>query len=624
MSSENQENRKKQEASVEQNISSNYIPKSKIGDLPISNPLEEEIRKKMEKIREDIDKFKKEALKQFRFIDAIGIIPQQVSKKIEEEYEIAEQDCKKNLIHVLTIIPEEKFKEIQKIRVELIKLGKGIDEKIWIHLMTPVDLWNLSLDSKFDIAEILAMSYPVYDKGILGALRVAQIHKSLVLKKFEKYVTSYVFFGSLVRGESKPTSDVDIGIIIDDTDVKRMPRLELKEKLRSIIFQYIQQAIALAGVKNILNVQVWLMTEFWEAVKDAHPVMFTFIRDGVPLYDRGAFLPWKQLLRMGKIRPSPEALDMFMSAGDRLSENVDRRLLDIVMIDIFLGVSTPTQGLLMLYGLAPSNVPETVRLFREVFVEKEKLIEKKYADILEEVMIKYYKGHEHGKIKRVSGEELDRLYKNSLDYIKRLKQLRKQIETRVQEKSIEQVYKDSFGMLGALLNKKNEKEIILEFDRKMVQTGKFPKKFLENLEFIARVRKDVLEEGNKKSAEERKKENVDIMTGKEINQVDQARKFGNELVNLLIEHNQRCEMLALNKTRFIVKFKDRQAEVFFLNETFFVEQNKIFKVSDKKLVSSDLTELNKALEQQKGKAVKMNYRDLEVLEKKFGDFELES
>src|SRR5680860_704080 len=98
------------------------------------------------------------------------------------------------------------------------------------------------------------------------------------------------------------------------------------------------------------------MTEFWEAVKDAHPVMFTFIRDGVPLYDRGTFLPWKSLLRMGKIKPSPEAIDMFMSSGNKLKETIDKRIFDVATLDLFWGISTPTQGLLMLYGLSPPNV----------------------------------------------------------------------------------------------------------------------------------------------------------------------------------------------------------------------------------------------------------------------------
>lgn len=625
---ENSNNRKKQENSVEQNISENYIPKSKLGNLPVANPLENEMQKKMNKIKENLEKYKKASTKQFKFIEAIGLIPQQANKKIEEEYEISEEDSKRELIHVLTVIPEEKFKEIQKIKLELIKIAKQIDEKIWVHLMTPVDLWNLGLDSKFEIAEALAMSYPILDKGLLGAIRVAQIHKSLVLKKFEKYVTSYVVAGSLTRGEAKPSSDVDVFIVIDDTDVKRMPRLELKEKLRSIIFQYIQEATALAGVKNILNVQPYLLTEFWEAVKDAHPVMFTFIRDGIPLYDRGAFLPWKQLLRMGKIKPSPEALDMFMSTGDKLGENINRRILDIVMMDIYWGVSTPTQGALMLYGLAPPTPKETVRQFREIFVEKEKLIEKKYADILEEIMIKYYKGYEHGKIKpgSISGKDLDRLAKNSLDYIKRLKELRKQVETRVQENSIEKVYDEVFEMIGALVEKKQEKEILSEFEKQMVKKGKFPRKFLENLEFIAKTRKDILESKKKKPTKKKgKKEEkkIDLMTGKEINLVDQARKLGAEIVNTLVEHHQRCEMLSLDRTRFMIKTTDRKAEVFFLEKTFIVENNKIFKINQSKLVSSSLDELNNALANQKNKKTSINPKHLEVIKEEFGEFELE-
>ena len=76
------------------------------------------------------------------------------------------------------------------------------------------------------------MSFPLYDKGLLGAMRVTEIHKSLVLQKFEKYVVSYVLGGSLIRGEATKDSDVDVFVIINDTDVKRMPRLELKGKIK--------------------------------------------------------------------------------------------------------------------------------------------------------------------------------------------------------------------------------------------------------------------------------------------------------------------------------------------------------------------------------------------------------
>jgi predicted nucleotidyltransferase len=121
----------------------------------------------------------------------------------------------------------------------------------------------------------------------------------LTLRKFEKYVVSYVIGGSFIRGDVTKESDVDTFVIINDTDVRKMPRVELRERLRSQINQFISEAEAMAGVAPYkLNVQIYLLTEFWDAVKDANPVMFTFIRDGVPIYDQGTFMPWKSLLRM--------------------------------------------------------------------------------------------------------------------------------------------------------------------------------------------------------------------------------------------------------------------------------------------------------------------------------------
>ena len=73
-------------------------------------------------------------------------------------------------------------------------------------------------------------------------------------------------------------------------------------------------------------------------------------------------------------------------------------------------------------------VKETVTEMKRIFVDKEKMLEKKYWDILEEVLIKYYKGYEHEKIKEVSGKDVDRLLKNSEEYLKKLKELRTKIE----------------------------------------------------------------------------------------------------------------------------------------------------------------------------------------------------
>lgn len=565
----------------------------------------EEQKKDMEKTREKLESFKKQILKKYPFTQAIGILPPQFSDKYEEEEEVPEQERKEKPIHIMMIIPEDKFKEIPKIKPEIIKLAKDMKPKTWVHIKTPVDLFNYCLDSKYDIAEAVAMSFPLHDDGILGALRVAQIHKSLCLRKFEKYVASYVVGGSLVRGEAKKSSDVDVYIIIDDTDVKRMPRLELKEKLRGIIYSYVAEAEELAGVKNKLSPQVYLMTDFWESVKDAHPVIFTFIRDGIPLYDRGTFLPWKLLLKMGRIKPSQESIDMFMSMGDKMSETIKRRLLDIVIGDIYWGISTPSQALLMLYGLPPPNIYELVKQMREIFVEKEKILEPKYADILEEICIKYYKGYEHGKIKEVSGADVDRLMKDAESYMKRLKELREQIEKRVQEKTIEQIYKDVFQLLQGIFGKKSEPVLIESFDKEFIKKGKLPENYLHIL-------KDIV-----KAKEQFKKGKL------ARHEVEDARKNASQLISHLIEFNQRCDLVSLQKTRLRLKTKDKTYELVLAgNQAFLIDSGQISKITNK-IEKSSAEELTNALsKQEKTLEVKTDSKIFDILKKNIGEFEI--
>jgi len=616
--------------SVEQNLSNSYIPKSKMPILPVSTQIDEALKKKeADKTKKDIEKFADIVKKKHKYVDAIGLIPVNASKIIEEEYEISKEDAEKGLIHIEVIIPESKFKEIQKIKLEMIKLSKEINKNFWVHVLTPIDFWNLGLDSKFDIFEALSMSYPVYDsKNFLGQLRVSQVHKSLVLRKFEKYVTSYVMGGSLVRGEMKKESDVDVIVIIDDTDVKRMSRFELLEKLRGIIHSYISEAMAIAGTKVDFNVQVWLLTDFWERVKDAEPVAFTFIRDGIPLYDRGAFLPWKSLLRMGRIKPSPESVDMFMSSGDKMKDAIPKRLFDILIHDIYWGVMHPTQGMLMLYGLAPPDVYGTSKLFRETFVTKEKLVEKKYADIFDEIVIKYYKGFEHGKVKPgdISGQDVDRLYKDATDFIDRLKELRGQIEKRVKEKDIQEIYENLVGMLEAQLKKKGEPAILKEFEESFIKTGKFPKRFFQDLKFIFKVKKEALkQETADKAKKEATKKKIKKSEGKSSHlrrDVDNARKKAAQITNALTEYIQRSDFLAMDRTRFIIKGKKQTAEVFFLENTYLVHGNKIRKIQDKKLVEGSPQELEKEILSQKDREHKINIKALEILKKEFGQFEL--
>jgi len=577
---------------------------------PIIPENPEKVQKEMEKTKKEIEKLKSFIVKKYSYVQAIGILPPQ-SIKIFIDEEEAPKETEKH-VHLYIIIPEEKLKEIQKIKQEIIKqignIEKNTKQKIWLHIKTPGDIWETCLDSKFDLTQAIAMSFPLYDKGILGALRVAEIHKSLVLQKFEKYVVSYVIAGSLVRGETIKTSDVDVVLIINDTDVKRMPRLELKERLRSIIFQHVNEASALAGVQNKLSPQVWLLTDFWNEVKDANPITFTFIRDGIPIYDRGTFMPWKALLKMGRLKPSPEAIDMFMSMGDQTVKRAKRALLEIVIGDIYWSVITPSQGLLMLYGLAPPTPKETVKEIKKIFMDKEKMLEKKYIDILEEIVIKYYKGYEHEKVKEVSGKEVDKLLKNTEEYLKRLKELKEQIEKRAQEKTIEQIYKDVFELMTSIIGKKPQEKTIQEFEKKFVDKGKFSQQHLRILRNIVSAKKE-------------------FKKGKSNSQkIDNARKDAAILINDLIEYSQRKDLISLEKGKIIVRYtedgKEQIAELLNCDgKSFLFRKNTIKKLSEFGISDSNMDEVSEAVGKQKSlQSVQINPEVFKLLEKEIGNF----
>ena len=587
------------------NISNNYTGKP---EIPKTNKLQKET----DKTKKDLDKLKNFIVKKFPFTETIGILPPQSIKLfVEDELGNVPEAELKNLekkIHLYVIIPEEKFKESQKIKAEIVKEIDSKRQNIWLQVKTPVDIWGNCLDSKFELTSAISMAFPLYDKGILGALRVAEIHKSLVLRKFEKYVVSYVIGGSLVRGEAVKTSDVDVFIIINDTDVRRMPRLELKERLRTMIHQYVAEASALAGVKNKLSPQIYLLTDFWEGVKDAHPVMFTFVRDGIPIYDRGTFMPWKALLKMGKLKPSPEAIDLFMSMGDKTVKRAKMALLDILIQDLYWGVMTPSQALLMLYGLPPPTPKQTVKEVEKAFVIKEKILEKKYLNILEKI-VGLYKDYEHEKLKEIKGAEIDSLVKDTEAYLKRLKELRGQIEKRFQERTIEQVYTDIFNLLSKILGKKAQAKMVEDFEKELIKSGKLSEQSLRILNSVIKAK-------------------ADFKKGKlNPHSVNEARKDAMILIGDLIEYSQRKDLAAVEKTRIRLKYEERGAEKFADlivgdKETFLIVGNSIEKITDK-TEASNAQELSKAVEKQKAKKnVEVDPNVFDFVKKKLGKFEI--
>jgi len=108
--------------------------------------------------------------------------------------------------------------------------------------------------------------------------------------------------------------------------------------------------------------------------------------------------------------------------------------------------------------------------------------------------------------------------------LKRLKELREQIEKRSSEKTIEQIYADIFGILKTMLFSKAQSAMVEEFDKTLVKKGKMSPQDLRILKAIVVAR-------------------ADFKKGKlNVHKVDDARKNASILINDLIEYNQRCDL----------------------------------------------------------------------------------
>lgn len=531
--------------------------------LPEGLEIPEDIQKKLSQIKSKVEKFKKEVLKKFEeYVVGIALLPpERLNPEEETELTQKEKEERKDWINVLVLIDDSDSKKMSKLelRDKLAKIieetAKSIDNNLKPNTLIISELKEMCFDGKYEILQQIGLGAILHDRGMLGALKTAEIHQEMVIKKFEKYVLSYVAAGSLFRGDANP-GDIDVYIVIDDTDVKKMPRIELKERLRAIIQDMGFQASKVSGVKASFHVQSYILTDFWDSVKEANPVIYTFLRDGVPLFDRGVFMPWKILLQMGRLKPSPESIDMNMDLGERLLERTKAKLLGIVGEDLYYAALNPAQAAIMLYGLPPTTPRETIKVLDEIFVKKEKLLEKKYVNILSK-LFNYYKDVEHGKVKDISGKEVDSLLKDLEDYMKRIRKLFTQIEKKSQSQAVLYYYDNCIAVSRDALYLSGEKEISIKkidslFKEKLVEKGLIPDQFLRTLRLIIKAKKDY--DSNKLNKQEIEKINKE------------ARIF----IKTMVDFIQRQRGMEIERTKIRFKYGDKFGEVFLLDNIAFV------------------------------------------------------
>src|SRR3989338_5239626 len=173
--------------------------------LPPGMPkLPPELEKKLKALKEKLDTFKTKLLEKFGdYIVGITLLPPEkpLPKPGEDPAKVMTPpplDEKNQKLDILVVVDDTTSKKMTKDELYnkfsgiVKKTAEEVDKNINAQSMLLTDLWLNCYDAKYDVNRLISMGAPIYDTGMLAAIKIAEIHKSMVIKKFEKYILSYV------------------------------------------------------------------------------------------------------------------------------------------------------------------------------------------------------------------------------------------------------------------------------------------------------------------------------------------------------------------------------------------------------------------------------------------------
>jgi predicted nucleotidyltransferase/uncharacterized protein (UPF0332 family) len=265
----------------------------------------------------------------------------------------------------------------------------------------------------------------------------AQIDKELnklkdkILEKYGERVKCIIMMGSVARGEYKAKSDVDVFIVIDDTEKEILP--EEKEEIDNNL-----EKMATEISEDISIQPSYTLTEFWDYARVCHPIIYNFIKEGKTLYDAGFFMPIKRLLEMGKIPATREAIESYMEGAPKKLMRAKTVKLLMLAEDCYYAMLNTAQAVLMFMGLEPP-VPNKVYDEVKKYLVDPGILEQQYADWLKDI-IDVRKKIEHKELMDVTGAFVDEWIDKADKFIEKMFQLLSVLEFRKKEKILERTH----------------------------------------------------------------------------------------------------------------------------------------------------------------------------------------
>lgn len=220
-----------------------------------------------------------------------------------------------------------------------------------------------------------------------------------VSKKFNEMIKSVILFGSTVKKDQVAGSDIDIIIIIDDASIK------WDQELIAWYRQELDQILKTSPYKQNLHINTVKLTTWWEDLLKGDPVVTNVLRYGEAMIDMaGFFNPLKQLLILGKIKSTPEAI---YTCLQRAPLHIARsKLAELGAIEgLYWSMVDSAHAALIASNISPPSPEHIAMELRNAFVNEGKL-KVKYVQWYRDLLI-LHKKISHREISDLKGVEID-------------------------------------------------------------------------------------------------------------------------------------------------------------------------------------------------------------------------
>jgi len=315
------------------------------------------------------------------------------------------------------------------------------------------------------------------------------------LTRLKPFVKAVWIYGSALRNTFKPTSDIDILILLDDTR-------EIDEKLPSLIGKLTRKIEENAKKHNLkMHFQpLRFLTPWWDLIRKGEPWAITSLQQCITIYDPSDYIKLlSSLLKKGELYNVPEK-------SERLLERAKERIGEIRQISLFkvpseiLGAMTEAAQIsLMQLHIFPPSPKDVSRELKKYFGKtvSEKNLED--YDEIYTIVRKINRGH----MTEISGKETDVMLKKARFFIKEMEAVLIELEEKKKKYEFLDSYKECLSLCDSALKKKSVKVPASEEEKMQKMKEYYVDTDLLSQEHYSTLR--ALKEYKKAKEEDRKK-----------------------------------------------------------------------------------------------------------------------